>query len=60
LTVPLGEMERRPKLDLAQYAALIERNRERYSACGAEYGRQADWQTNTGETNTDLGTPDLL
>jgi hypothetical protein len=60
LTVPLGEMERRPKLTDAQYAALIERNRERYSAGGAEYGRQADWQTNTGETSADLGTPDLL
>jgi hypothetical protein len=60
LTVPLGEMERRPKLTDAQYAVLIERNRERYSAGGAEYGRQADWQTNTGETSADLGTPDLL
>jgi hypothetical protein len=60
LTVPLGEMERRPKLTDAQYAALIERNRECYSAGGAEYGRQADWQTSTGETNADLGTPDLL
>ena len=60
LTVPLGEMERRPKLTDPQYAGLIERNRERYSGSGAEYGRQADWQTSTTESDIGLGTPDLL
>lgn len=60
LTVPLGEMEGRPQLDLAQYGALIERNRERYSACGSEYGRKADGQTEPSEANPGLGTPDLL
>jgi hypothetical protein len=54
LTVPLGEMERRPKLTTVQYAALIERNRQRYSTYGAEY-REA-----TVEADDDLGTPDLL
>jgi hypothetical protein len=60
LTVPLGEMERRPKLTDAQYATLIERNRERYSTTGTEYGRQADWQTSTTEADAGLGTPELL
>lgn len=47
-------------IDLAQYAALIERNRERYSASETDYGRQADRQKNTAEADADLGTPDLL
>jgi hypothetical protein len=58
LTVPLGEMERRPKLTDAQYAVIIERNRQRYSTSGTEYEGEADRQTNTG--GDDLGTPDLL
>jgi hypothetical protein len=60
LTVPLGEMERRPKLTDAQYAVLIERNRERYSASGIEYERTAEGQTDTSDTDSGLGTPDLL
>jgi hypothetical protein len=56
LTVPLGEMERRPKLTAVQHAALIERNRQRYSYGGAEYEGEADRQTG----DDDLGAPDLL
>jgi hypothetical protein len=52
LTVTLGEMERRPKLTAAQYAAISEHNRVRYSASGIE--------TDTPEADNDLGTPDLL
>jgi hypothetical protein len=52
LTVPLGEMERRQKLNLAQYAAIIELNRQRYSASGVQDGG--------GQVEDDLGTPDLL
>jgi hypothetical protein len=52
LTVPLGEMERRQKLNLAQYAAIIELNRQRYSASRVQDGG--------GQVEDDLGTPDLL
>jgi hypothetical protein len=54
LTVPLGEMERRPKLTGAQYTAIIELNRQRYSAYGTDYAES------TAEADDDLGTPDLL
>jgi hypothetical protein len=57
LSVPLGEMERRPKLTSAQYAAIIEHNRQRYSTSGTAYEGEAD-QTHAGDA--DLGTPDLL
>ena len=60
LTVPLGEMERRPKLTDIQYAALINRNRERYSASGTEYDRTAEGQADTSGADSGLGTPDLL
>ena len=47
-------MERRLRLTTAQYAAIIEFNRQRYSAYGAEYAEP------TAETDDDLGSPDLL
>ena len=38
LTVPLGEMERRPKLTGSEYEALLEANRGRYGAGRGEVG----------------------
>ena len=40
LTVPLGEMERRPKLTDSEYEALLEANRGRYSAGEGEAGKR--------------------
>jgi hypothetical protein len=49
-------MERRPKLTDAQYAALIERNRERYGTSGGE-GKIGK---GVAEDDGGIGKPDLL
>jgi hypothetical protein len=60
LTVPLGEMERQPKFTDIEYEALINRNRQRYSASGNEYEETLRGQTSTPDADSDLGAPDLL
>ena len=60
LAVPLGEMNRRPKLTDDQFEALLERNRARYSAggCGARV------RAGVGEASLEeahgIAKPDLL
>src|SRR4051812_39413457 len=59
LTVPFGEMERRPKLSTDEHAVLIELNRARYAGDGAAC--TASYQVpGAGAVGVELGTPDLL
>lgn len=60
LTVPFGEMERRGKLSAAELASLLERNRQRYGADGAELTQPADRHITSATGGPGLGTPDLL
>lgn len=59
LTVPLGEMERRPKLSEAQLRVILEVNRER---CCSRVGETPAEQPRPGKADAEegLGEPDLL
>src|SRR4051812_9903697 len=58
LTVPFGEMERRPRLSADEHAALIERNRSRYAGDGAATAAVQPIGTAAGSIG--LEAPDLL
>src|SRR4051812_20901469 len=60
LTVPFGEMERRPKLSVDEHAALIERNRSRYAGDGAELTAAAVQPIGAAAAGVELEAPDLL
>src|SRR4051812_36150722 len=62
LTVPFGEMERRPKLSADEYATLIERNRSRsrYAGDGAAPTAAAVQPIDPAATDAGLAVPDLL
>ena len=60
LTVPFGEMERRPKLSADEHAALIERNRSRYAGDGAAPTAATVQPIGNAATNIRLEAPDML